>query len=100
MEFTQEQLDAMEECAAGPWREDVSNAPKDGTEILANFKGRIRVVNYDCWGVGGEMCPDGTGSPHDGYEEGWVCPDSMDVFDDDPDWWAELRYPKPVIGGK
>ena len=30
-------------CAAGPWRTDVENAPKDGSEIIGWF---VRLPNY------------------------------------------------------
>ena len=76
--------------AAGQWQEPP--APKDGTWILGMFNGEPHVVMYDTWDVGGEMLPDGTGSPPDGHEEGW-CPsgDTMRVMEqDEPEVWAYI----------
>ena len=76
--------------AAGKWQ--TSPAPKDGTWVLGMFDGEPHVVMYDTWDVGGEILPDGTGSPADEHEEGW-CPsgDRMRVMEqDEPEVWAYI----------
>jgi len=74
--------------AAGKWQ--TPPAPKDGTWILGLFNGAPHVVMYDTWDVGGEMLPDGTGSPPDGHEEGWcLAGDNICVMEqDEPEMWA------------
>jgi len=68
--------------AAGAWQD--GPAPKDGSWILGLFHGLPYVVVYDSWEVGGEMLPDGTGSPPDGHESGWcLAGDSLQVMDQD-----------------
>lgn len=67
-------------------------APKDGTWILGIFNGEPHVVMYDTWDVGGEMLPDGTGSPPDEHEEGWcLAGDETCVMEqDEPERWAYI----------
>ena len=79
--------------AAGAWQD--GPAPKDGSWILGLFHGLPYVVWYDSWEVGGEMLPDGTGSPPDGYESGWcLAGDSLQVMDkDEPEKWARIIHP-------
>ena len=79
--------------AAGAWQD--GPAPKDGSWILGLFHGLPYVVVYDSWEVGGEMLPDGTGSPPDGYESGWcLAGDSLQVMDkDEPEKWARIIHP-------
>ena len=79
--------------AAGVWQD--GPAPKDGSWILGLFHGLPYVVRYDSWEVGGEMLPDGTGSPPDGYESGWcLAGDSLQVMDkDEPEKWARIIHP-------
>ena len=53
-------------CAAGPWRTDVKNAPKDGSEIWIEAKGGPEIfravakwsVIYSFWAAGGAMLQD------------------------------------------
>jgi hypothetical protein len=70
-------------------------APKDGSWILGLFHGLPYVVGYDSWEVGGEMLPDGTGSPPDGHESGWcLAGDNLQVMDqDEPEKWARIIHP-------
>jgi len=79
--------------AAGAWQD--GPAPKDGSWILGLFHGLPYVVVYDSWEVGGEMLPDGTGSPPDGHESGWcLAGDSLQVMDkDEPEKWARIIHP-------
>ena len=79
--------------AAGAWQD--GPAPKDGSWILGLFHGLPYVVGYDSWEVGGEMLPDGTGSPPDGHESGWcLAGDSLQVMDkDEPEKWARIIHP-------
>lgn len=79
--------------AAGAWQD--GPAPKDGSWILGLFNGLPYVVMYDTWEVGGEMLPDGTGSPPDGYESGWcLAGDNLMVMDEDePEKWARIIHP-------
>jgi hypothetical protein len=83
-------VDAM---AAGAWQD--GPAPKDGSWILGLFHGLPYVVGYDSWDVGGEMLPDGTGSPPDGHESGWcLAGDNLHVMDEDePEKWARIIHP-------
>ena len=79
--------------AAGAWQD--GPAPKDGSWILGLFHGLPYVVVYDSWEVGGEMLPDGTGSPPDGHESGWcLAGDNIQVMDqDEPEKWARIIHP-------
>lgn len=79
--------------AAGAWQD--GPAPKDGSWILGLFQGLPYVVCYYSWEVGGEILPDGTGSPPDGYESGWcVAGDKLYVMDqDEPEKWARIIHP-------
>jgi len=79
--------------AAGAWQD--GPAPKDGSWILGLFHGLPYVVGYDSWEVGGEMLPDGTGSPPDGHESGWcLAGDNLHVMDkDEPEKWARIIHP-------
>ena len=79
--------------AAGAWQD--GPAPKDGSWILGLFHGLPYVVGYDSWEVGGEMLPDGTGSPPDGHESGWcLAGDNIQVMDqDEPEKWARIIHP-------
>ena len=79
--------------AAGAWQD--GPAPKDGSWILGLFHGLPYVVGYDSWEVGGEMLPNGTGSPPDGHESGWcLAGDNLQVMDqDEPEKWARIIHP-------
>jgi len=79
--------------AAGAWQD--GPAPKDGSWILGLFHGLPYVVCYDSWEVGGEILPDGSGSPPDGYESGWcLVVDNLQVMDkDEPEKWARIIHP-------
>ncbi len=78
---------------AGTWQD--GPAPKDGSWILGLFHGLPYVVGYNSWEVGGEMLPDGTGSPPDGHESGWcLAGDNLHVMDkDEPERWARIIPP-------
>ncbi|MFA5187170.1 MAG: hypothetical protein WC551_11895 [Patescibacteria group bacterium] len=79
--------------AAGAWQD--GPAPKDGSWILGLFYGLPYVVGYDSWDVGGEMLPDGSGSPPDGHESGWcLAGENLHVMDkDEPEKWARIIHP-------
>jgi len=83
----------IDSMAAGAWQD--GPAPKDGSWILGLFHGLPYVVRYDSWEVGGEMLPDGTGSPPDGHESGWcLAGDNLHVMDEDePEKWARIIHP-------
>lgn len=83
--------------AAGEWQD--GPAPKDGSWILGLFFGMPHVVRFESWDVGGELLPDGTGSPPDGVESGWcLTGTSIDVMDqDEPEKWARIHHPDPSM---
>ena len=81
--------DAM---AAGAWQD--GPAPKDGSHILALFRGYPYVVFWDSWQTG-ETIP-GEGTYIDGEESGWIIARNGDsLIDDEPEKWARIIPPYP-----
>lgn len=76
--------------AAGAWRD--GPAPKDGSHILALFRGDPYVVYWDSWQTG-ETIP-GEGTYIDGEESGWIIARNGDaLIDDEPEKWARIIHP-------
>ena len=76
--------------AAGAWQD--GPAPKDGSHILALFRGEPYVVYWDSWQTG-ETIP-GEGTYIDGEESGWIIARNGDgLIDDEPEKWARIIHP-------
>ena len=76
--------------AAGAWQD--GPAPKDGSHILALFRGEPYVVYWDSWQTG-ETIP-GEGTYIDGEESGWIIARNGDaLIDDAPEKWARIIHP-------
>lgn len=76
--------------AAGAWQD--GPAPKDGSHILALFRGDPYVVYWDSWQTG-ETVP-GEGTYIDGEESGWIIARNGDaLIDDEPEKWARIIHP-------
>ena len=76
--------------AAGAWQD--GPAPKDGSHILALFRGDPYVVYWDSWQTG-ETIP-GEGTYIDGEESGWIIArNGDDLIDDEPEKWARIIHP-------
>lgn len=55
-------LEELSTCAAGPWRYDVDNAPKDGTNLLIAWKWLSNIqVDRLFWSQHDEFWTDGSG---------------------------------------